>query len=62
MKQICPTHHFAYSGRLCPFCEKERLENLSSRFSKKQEPVKVEKEREVTDDDLQRLMSKFNKR
>lgn len=70
MKSICPTHHFAYSGHKCPFCEKERIELLTSRFVKTEKkdvvnkPVKkpVEVEREVTEDDLQKLKAKFNKR
>lgn len=70
MKNICPTHHFAYSGNVCPFCEKERIESLSARFVKSEKkyavnktikkPVEVEKD--VTEDDLQKLKAKFNKR
>lgn len=68
MKQICPVHRFSYSGSVCPFCERERIENLAHRFVKsdnqsnvvqKEETVK---EREINENDLQKLMAKFNRK
>ena len=60
MKQICPIHHFAYSGAKCPYCEKERIEELAHRFVKKhEEKPKKEKPKEITESDLKKLVNKF---
>lgn len=63
MKLICPIHHFSYSGSMCPFCEKERIDRLAQRY-KVEETVHIEnkKEREITQNDLQKLMNKFNRK
>lgn len=37
IKQICPVHHFRYSGKKCPMCENERIANIVRRHSKKSE-------------------------
>lgn len=69
MKQICPIHHFAYSGAKCPYCEKERLDELAHRFVKKHEEnpnvvgnfkIQERYKNPITDDDLKKLATKFN--
>ena len=67
MKQICPIHRFSYSGNVCPFCEKDRINGLAHRFVKTVESnansVHNDKKRtqhEITENDLQKLMNKFN--
>ena len=67
MKQICPVHRFSYSGSVCPFCEKDRINRLAHRFVKTIESNDVndhndkkEIQREITENDLQKLMDKFN--
>lgn len=66
MKQVCPVHRFSYSGSVCPFCEKDRIDSLAHRFVKTVETnvvnvhKKKETQREITENDLQKLMDKFN--
>lgn len=67
MKKNCTVHHFSYSGNVCPFCEKERFTRLANRFVKTTTVTEVinkhdkkEKESEITENDLQKLMNKFN--
>lgn len=33
MKHFCPTHCFNYTGRVCPFCEKDRIGAYARCFS-----------------------------
>lgn len=64
MKTLCPTHHLFYMGNECPLCRQERIERYSQRFCNhmemKPEVKKVEKDSEITEDDLSKLMNKFN--
>lgn len=59
-KKLCPIHHFNYSGEKCPFCEKERINNLVNRFKETKKSQSVVSEREITQDDLKKLRDKFN--
>ena len=62
-KHLCPIHHYMYSGTTCPLCEKDRLENLAHRYVKspiQEKPKHEEKPREVTEEDLNKLVEKFN--
>lgn len=60
-KNFCTTHHFNYSSVKCPFCEKDRIYNLTRRYYK--EPIKTNeervKEKEITINDLDKLKLKF---
>lgn len=58
-KNFCTTHHFYYTGHVCPLCEKERIDKMAKRFSGKEK--QEVKEEEVTDDMLQLLVNRFNK-
>ena len=66
MKQICPIHRFAYSGNVCPFCKRDRIDGLAHRFVKTVENNVVSDhntrgiQNEITENDLQKLMNKFN--
>lgn len=65
MKNLCQTHHLFYSGHSCPLCNQERLQDYAHRFVKtvQQPVVKTKKEevsREITENDLMKLMEKFN--
>lgn len=61
MKKFCSTHCFNYSNIKCPFCEKDRIRNLTHRFYKETKivPKLVEEEKEVTINDLEKLKLKF---
>jgi hypothetical protein len=67
MKQICPIHHFSYSGNKCPFCEDERLENLAKKFVVIDHfnvlgnyKHKTNNDIEITEEHLKKLTEKFN--
>ncbi|MDE6285042.1 MAG: hypothetical protein K2M17_04785 [Bacilli bacterium] len=62
-KKYCNVHHFNYSGYKCPFCENDRISSLSHRYVKVVEVVKpkVENNREITQNDIERLKEKFNR-
>ena len=60
-KTLCPTHHLFYAGTECPMCSQERLERYSEKYCKHSEhKPKAEKDRDITEDDLAKLMNKFN--
>lgn len=67
MKQICPIHHFSYSGNKCPFCEQERLENLAKKFVVIDHldvignyKPKTSNDIDITEEHLKKLVEKFN--
>lgn len=68
MKQICPIHRFMYNGSVCPLCEKERIDRLASEFvnSGNEERVSLKKEkkldREINENDINKLLEKFGKK
>lgn len=63
MKTFCVVHHFNYSGIKCPFCEEERIKHLVHKFEKKNNLIKENtKSTEITQADIERLKTKFNKR
>jgi hypothetical protein len=57
-KILCSIHHFYYNGVECPLCLEERVREMENKFVKK-ETVKKEKQKEITDDMLSKLKSKF---
>ncbi len=57
-KKMCNIHRFNYSGMKCPFCEQERISKLASKFIKKD--IKKDN-KEITQEDIERLKNKFNK-
>ena len=63
-KTLCPTHHLFYTAVECPLCRQERLERYSHKYvgNKSEVKPKVEKDREITADDLSKLKNKFNKK
>ena len=63
-KTLCPTHHLFYTAVECPLCRQERLEHYSHKYvgSSSEVKPKVEKDREITEDDLSKLKNKFNKK
>ena len=63
-KTLCPTHHLFYTAVECPLCRQERLEHYSRKYAGNTSEVKpkVEKDREITADDLSKLKNKFNKK
>jgi hypothetical protein len=60
-KNICPVHHYRYSGNRCPICENERINNMVRRFAPKETPVE-EKVEEILNENLdwEDLADKFN--
>ena len=63
-KTLCPTHHLFYTAVECPLCRQERLEHYARKYvgSTSEVKPKVEKDREITADDLSKLKNKFNKK
>lgn len=61
-KNFCPIHHLYFRGLQCPLCEKERLNKMVEKFEKKTEStsIPVNENREINEDDLMKLVSKFN--
>lgn len=60
-KQICPIHHFRYSGSRCPVCESERIKNMERRLMKKKENESEPTEETVDEElDWSALSDKFN--
>ena len=62
-KNFCSIHHFYYNGGVCPLCEKERIDRMVDLYGPKEEQtIKEEKvkDREINEDDLARLVNKFN--
>ena len=58
-KNICPTHHFRYTGTRCPICESERIKGMVKRFVPKEESI-IERENKVEETlDWNDLASKF---
>jgi hypothetical protein len=53
-------------GNECPLCSQERIERYSEKFchqiKTKTEVKKTEKDREITENDLSKLINKFNSR
>lgn len=65
MKTVCPIHRFSYSGKTCPFCEKDRIEYLTRKYGGEEtneETPKTKKDRDISEDDLKKLLDKFNKK
>lgn len=66
-KKFCATHHLYYNGVECPMCLSERLNHYDHKYNSKTEDVKQEKafkkkDREINEDDISKLMEKFNKK
>lgn len=66
-KKFCATHHLYYNGTECPMCLSERLNYYDHKYNGKTEDVKREKtfkkkDREINEDDISKLVEKFNKK
>lgn len=67
IKVFCPTHHYYYNGNECPFCREERIKALNKKFncdvieSKDEKNMEKSKDREITKDDLDKLVNKFKR-
>lgn len=60
-KNYCPTHHLYYTGQECPLCASERVNGYAKKFSSKPKEEKVI-EKEISEEDLNKLKDKFNKK
>lgn len=60
-KKFCTTHHLYYSASECPCCVSDRANALANKYyrEEKQEAVM---EKEATQDALDALKAKFNKK
>lgn len=61
-KKYCSIHHLYYTSVECPMCLKDRVSIYEKKYGLNQETVKEQKEseREITDEDLSKLINKFN--
>lgn len=65
MKKICQIHHYSYNGNTCPFCEKDKVNYLIKKYGCEdttEETHKKRKEREINEEDIQKLKNKFNQK
>ena len=60
-KKLCEVHHLYYKGSNCPICEEERIYNLAKKYPNSQN-CKTKESRDVTKDDILKLIQKFNNR
>lgn len=64
MKKLCPTHHLFFSDNECPLCRQERIERYGHKFCSQTtvntEQKKAKDDRLITEDDINKLVSKFN--
>ena len=66
-KKFCATHHLYYNGAECAMCLSARLNYYDHKYNSKTEDVKQEKafkkkDRDINEDDISKLMEKFNKK
>lgn len=67
-KNYCEIHHYYHEGVLCPFCLSDKSAALSKKFCKVEKVDVVKKEdkqkenQDITEEDIAKLMNKFNKR
>lgn len=63
MKTLCPIHRLFYTGNECPICRQERSERYAQRFAHRTVSVnKINENREITENDINKLLNKFNKK
>ncbi len=66
MKTLCPIHRLFYTGNECPICRQERSERYAQRFVSHTysvascNTVKDDINREITENDIDMLINKFN--
>ena len=63
-KNFCQIHHYYYEGIECPLCSQERFERYAKKYSNRsyQNIEKQEnKTREITQEDLNKLVDKFKR-
>ena len=63
-KKYCEIHHLYYAGDICPFCQSEKYERISRKYTHK--PKKEKKEDnmnpvEITEDVIEKLKTHFAK-
>ena len=55
-----------FEGMECPLCRKDRIDSYVSRYGNEstehKETQKKEEDKEITNDDLAKLVAKFNKK
>lgn len=58
-KKLCPIHHLYFRGVECPLCLSERVKKFEKHSSNNEMAKKKDEYREVTEDMLDKLKSKF---
>lgn len=63
-KKYCNIHSFYYTSSFCPFCLKEKSENLYSKYKDlcDKKKKKDNNDRKITETDIQKLINKFNRK
>lgn len=64
-KKYCNIHNFYYEKTFCPFCLKERSEAMYQKHKNSADDKNEQRHKDseqITKDDLNRLINKFNKR
>lgn len=66
-KNYCSIHHLYYSGNECPMCREERTAIYVKKYGeanvstvKEEKNKKENKSREINEEDISKLMEKFN--
>lgn len=70
-KKFCATHHLYYQGTECSMCLNERLSYYDHKYNVSHNKVETNenkksmsqkgKDREINEDDISKLMNKFNR-
>ena len=63
-KKYCEIHHLYYTGDICPFCQSEKYERMSRKYTHKPKKEKKEdsmKQVEITEDVIEKLKKHFEK-
>lgn len=65
-KKYCEIHHLYYAGDICPFCQSEKYERMSRKYThnpKKKVEKKEDSERQgkITEDVINKLKKHFAK-
>lgn len=66
IKNYCSIHHLYYSGNECSMCREERTADYITKYGENavtsKQKEKEAKDRAINEDDISKLMEKFNRK